>query len=150
LNHLQFAPSSDRVSNTNGNTNGYQNGNTNGYNNNPNPNNNAPVDMLAMRNQYLSGLPQGPTVDYNNALALQSFFAQPMGAAILKYFYDRSVQPNGQSGLNVYGLSEANFRLWMGIKILAGKDNDLYARSIALDKNLFTEIMQKAQAQQRR
>ena len=85
----------------------------------------------------MAGLPQGPTVDYNNAVALQNFFAQPMGAAILNYFNSRAIQANGAKGLNVYGLTDANFRLWMGVKILAGTDTNLYARSLTIDRGLF-------------
>jgi hypothetical protein len=60
-----------------------------------------------------------------------------MGSAILNYFNARAVQPNGTKGLNVYNLSDENFRLWMAIKILSGFDTNLYARSLTIDRSLF-------------
>jgi hypothetical protein len=60
-----------------------------------------------------------------------------MGRTILGYFDSLTVQANGQRGLNRYNLSDANFRLWMGMKILAGADTNKYARSLAADRNLF-------------
>jgi len=56
-----------------------------------------------------------------------------MGAAILGYFAARTTNGN----LNSYGLTDPNYRLWMAIKIIAGNDNNLYARSLAMDQSLF-------------
>lgn len=120
-NHLQYSNTNQRTSTT-GTTATTTNGN----------------DIFSIRTRYLAGLPQGSTVNYQNAVALQTFFATPMGAAVLNYFAARAVQPNGQKGLNVYGLTDANYRLWMGIKILSGTDTNLYARSLTIDQNLFT------------
>lgn len=66
-----------------------------------------------------------------------------MGFTILSYFDDITVQPNGTKGLNRYGLSPDNFLLWMAIKILARRDTNMYARSLASDRNLFIEFIQK-------
>jgi hypothetical protein len=55
----------------------------------------------------------------------------------LTYFNSLTVQANGQKGLNRYNLTDANFRLWMAMKILAGADTNKYARSLAADKALF-------------
>lgn len=71
-----------------------------------------------------------------------------MGSVIFGYFNSLATQPNGQKGLNAYNLSEPNFRLWMAIKILAGADRDMYARSLASDRNLFTELVQKSSGNQ--
>jgi hypothetical protein len=66
-----------------------------------------------------------------------------MGKAILGYFDSLTVQADGRRGLNRYGLSDINYRLWISIKILSGSDQGLYARSLAADKNLFVEFIQK-------
>lgn len=108
----------------------------------------APYDdqtLLKIRSQYLSSLPQGGTVDGGKARDIANFFATPMGSTILNYFNNLTVQPDGTRGLNRYGLSDANYRLWMGIKILAGNDVNVYARSLAADKNLFAEFIEKSQ-----
>lgn len=60
-----------------------------------------------------------------------------MGKTILGYFDSLTVQANGQRGLNRYNLTDANFRLWMAMKILAGADTNKYARSLAADRALF-------------
>ena len=118
--HLQSAGNGYANTNTNTNANGYAN--TNGGNGGNRAINsgiqyannyrtqtaaNPPTDaaIMNMRTSYLAGLPAGQTVNYNNAVALQAEFATPMGAAILAYFAARAVQPNGQAGLNVYGLT---------------------------------------------
>ena len=67
-----------------------------------------------------------------------------MGTAVLKYFDRRTRQPDGSKGLNRYGLSDANFRLWMAIKIIADQDTNMYARSLTLDQNLYNEYIHKA------
>lgn len=66
-----------------------------------------------------------------------------MGSTVLRYFDSRTVQANGKPGLNLYNLSEPNFRLWLAIKIIADKDAGMYARSLAQDPNLFREYIQK-------
>ena len=60
-----------------------------------------------------------------------------MGHAVLTYMHKRAVQPDGTKGLNPYNLSDANFRLLMAIKIIADGNNDMYLRSLTLDKNLY-------------
>lgn len=93
--------------------------------------------------QYLATIPQGPVVNAQNAFALRDWFATPMGKAVLQYFDSRTVQANGKPGLNLYNLSDANYRLWLAIKIIADKDAGMYARSLAQDPNLFREYIQK-------
>jgi hypothetical protein len=104
-------------------------------------------DYNAIRQQYLASLPPGPTVDGQKAYQLRDFLGTPMGSTILNYFNSLTVQPNGARGLNRYGLNDANFRLWMAMKILAGPDTNMYARSIAADKDLFTEFVDKTSSQ---
>jgi hypothetical protein len=60
-----------------------------------------------------------------------------MGYAVLAYVDRRTTQGNGKRGLNLYNLSDANFRLWMAIKVLADQDTNMYYRSLAGDNNLF-------------
>ncbi len=90
-----------------------------------------------IRQQYLNSFPQGDTVDGAKAYQLRDFFGTDMGKTILGYFDSLTVQANGQRGLNRYNLTDANFRLWMAMKILAGADTNKYARSLAADKALF-------------
>lgn len=119
--HEQSFP--NRNTNTNTNTN----------------NNNQQVTVQ----QYLATLPQGPVVNGQNAFALRDWFATPMGRAVLQYFDSRTVQANGKPGLNLYNLTDENYRLWLAIKIIADKDAGMYARSLAQDPNLFKEYIQK-------
>ena len=65
-----------------------------------------------------------------------------MGKSILSYFDSITVQPDGKPGLNLYKLSDRNFREWLAIKILAGSDDNLYARSFANNAPLFEEYIQ--------
>jgi len=44
------------------------------------------VPLTTIRDNYLSKLPPGPTVDYQKASQMADFFATPMGATILQYF----------------------------------------------------------------
>lgn len=97
----------------------------------------------AIRAQYLASFPPGDTVDGAKATQLATFFASDMGLAILGYFDSLTVQANGQRGLNRYNLTPPNFRLWMAIKILAGSDTNKYARSLAADKALFVQFIDK-------
>lgn len=87
--------------------------------------------------QFLARIPPGPTVVLKDAYTLRDFFATPMGHAVLSYMHKRAVQPDGKKGLNRYNLSDANFRLWMAIKIIADGNNDMYLRSLTLDQNLY-------------
>lgn len=96
-----------------------------------------------IRQQYLGSFPQGDTVDGAKAYQLRDFFATDMGNTILTYFNSLTVQANGQKGLNRYNLTDANFRLWMAMKILAGADTNKYARSLAADKALFVQFIDK-------
>lgn len=109
-------------------------------NRNTNTNNN---NQQITPQQYLSTLPPGPVVNGQNAFALRDWLGTPMGSTVLRYFDSRTVQANGKPGLNLYNLSEPNFRLWLAIKIIADKDAGMYARSLAQDPNLFREYIQK-------
>ena len=103
------------------------------------------LDIESVRNNYLNSLGGPfPTVDGGKANDIRNFFSSPMGSVILGYFNSLAVNPNNQRGLNLYGLSDPNFKLWLAIKILAGNDNNLYARSLAADRNLFTELVTKS------
>lgn len=107
--------------------------------------------ILKTRNDYLAGLPGGAnckTVDGGKAKQLADFFITDMGKIIIGYFNDITTQSNGTPGLNLYKLSGTNYRLWLGIKMLAGKDNNMYACSLAADKSLFAEFVQRTKQQQ--
>jgi hypothetical protein len=67
---------------------------------------------------------------------MATLLATPMGNAILLYFHERTVQDNGNPGLNRYNLTGRNFLLWMAIKIIANTNEDMYIRSVTLDDNL--------------
>lgn len=66
-----------------------------------------------------------------------------MGHTILRYMDDRSVQPDKSRGLNRFKLSDANFRLWMAIKIISNQDANMYARSLTLDSSLYNEYIRR-------
>jgi hypothetical protein len=102
-------------------------------------------DYYAIQQKYLSQLPPGPTVEGGKATQIRDFFGTPMGSTILRYFDSLTVQADGSRGMNRYKLSDENYRFWLAIKILAGSDNAMYARSLAADRNLFVEFVQKTQ-----
>lgn len=111
---------------------------------NRNNRNNVPNNQqIPTAQQYLASLPPGPIVNGQNAFALRDWLGTPMGSTVLKYFDSRTVQANGKPGLNLYNLTEPNFRLWLAIKIIADKDAGMYARSLAQDSNLFNELIRK-------
>ena len=58
---------------------------------------------------------------------------------MLAYFGHRT-----EHELNFYNLSPKNYRLWLAIKVLAGKDTGKYARSVSENTDLFTEFYKKA------
>ena len=97
------------------------------------------TDYDDVRRQYLSQIPKGDTVDGGKARDIQNFFATPMGKVILNYFQSLST-----TDFNYYKLTDNNFRLWFAIKILANGDQNLYLRSLAVDKDLFVEFVKKA------
>lgn len=117
--------------NANSNTNTNTNANTNNSN------------QQITAQQYLATIPPGPIVNGQNAMALRDWLGTPMGKTVLQYFDSRTRQANGRPGLNLYNLTEANYRLWLAIKIIADKDANMYARSLAQDPNLFKEYIQK-------
>jgi len=134
--HEQFTPTT-----ASSNTSTYNYTNTNSYNSNTN--NIEPTykgqTLSQIKANYLQSLPPGPVVDYKKATEMAVFFSTPMGSTIINYFNSIAV-----NGLNYYKLSEANYRLWQSIKIMAGADQNLYYRSVTLDKNLFYEFAIKA------
>jgi hypothetical protein len=42
-----------------------------------------------------------------------------------------------RGGLNFYKMTEEHYKKWLAIKIIAGKDTKMYARSILEDIELF-------------
>lgn len=134
--HEQFAANTAATTNTT-----YDYSNSNGYNSNLN--NIEPTykgqTLTQIKTNYLKNFPAGPVVDYKKATEMATFFGTPMGAAIINYFNLISV-----GGLNYYKLTPANYRLWQSIKIIAGNDQNLYYRSVTLDKSLFYEFAMKA------
>ena len=73
------------------------------------------------------------------AIQLAHLFTTQLGKAVLTYFWRLSA-----SGLNYYNLSPRSYRLWLAIKILAGKDVKQYARSMVQDMELFREFYRQA------
>lgn len=95
------------------------------------------INLAEAKKEFLSKIPQGPTVDSSKLAEIKEFLDTPMGQLMVSYFDSITVQPDGKPGLNLYKLSDRNFKEWLAIKILSGSDDNLYARSFAANQPLF-------------
>lgn len=92
-----------------------------------------------IRASFVANVGYDKTVDMIQARKLAHLFTSDLGKAILTYFWGLT-----PSGLNYYNLGPRNYRLWLAIKILAGKDIKKYARSMVEDMELFGEFYKQA------